>query len=170
MDSAFCIARLESNLDAFRALLSNVNDEQALWKPIPDKWSLLEVINHLADEETEDFRTRLRLLIEDPGQAWPPIDPPRWALERRYVDRELQESLDRFTGARRDSLSWLKDLPSIDWKRARVHPKLGTMTAGDLLHSWLAHDLIHIRQINRLHYEYLSAHLDGYSLGYAGTW
>jgi len=170
MKSEYCVARLESNLEIFRGSLSAVERPQAQWKPAPDKWSLLEVINHLADEEVEDFRTRLQLLIENPNQDWPPIDPPRWALERRYQDRELQESIGRFERARRDSLSWLKGLPRIDWQTARLHPNFGMLRAGDLLHSWLAHDLIHIRQMNRLNYEYLSSQTDGYSISYAGNW
>lgn len=170
MNSKSCIARLESNLEVFAGQLSNVDGPQSHWKPEADTWSLLEVINHLADEEVEDFRTRLQILIENPDRDWPPIDPPQWAVDRRYNDRELRESIGRFQQVRRDSLEWLKALPQVDWQTGRVHPKLGMIRAGDLLHSWVVHDLIHIRQMNRLHYQYLSAQKDGYSIDYAGNW
>ena len=44
------------------------------------------------------------------------------------------------------------------------------MPAGGVLTSWLAHDFIHVRQLNRLHRQYLAAELSDCSLGYAGHW
>jgi hypothetical protein len=162
--------RLESNALTFQSLLRSVTDSQAIWRPAPDKWSLLEVTNHLADEEVEDFGTRLRLILEDPGQPWPPIDPERAAVERRYNSRELSESLARFNGARAENLLWLRGLSNPDWNVANVRPDGSTLRAGDLLHSWVAHDFIHIRQMNRLHYEHLLAKDAGFSPAYAGKW
>ena len=51
MDLEYCIGRLASTLKVFEGLFGNVSEDQARWKPGADKWSLLEVINHLADEE-----------------------------------------------------------------------------------------------------------------------
>ena len=53
------ITHLRVNGDVFKYLFKNLVDEQARWKPGADRWSLLEVINHLYDEEREDFRKRL---------------------------------------------------------------------------------------------------------------
>jgi hypothetical protein len=61
-------------------------------------------------------------------------------------------------------------LEPFNLQAAVEHPKLGRLTAGDLFSSWVAHDLIHIRQANRLHYEYLTQAVAPHSLGYAGTW
>src|SRR5262245_12937351 len=83
--------RLEANAGVFRALTDSVSVDQARWKPTPEQWSILEVVNHLADEEVDDFRKRIVLTLRDPESAWPPIDPPRWAIERRYNDRALEE-------------------------------------------------------------------------------
>ena len=170
MDLQYCIARLESNMGVIQALFQSVPLDQARWKPSADKWSLLEVMNHLVDEEVEDFGKRLRLLLEDPAKDWPPIDPPRWAVERQYNSRQPEESLAGFIRARKESVDWLKGLPPQDWEGAKVHPRLGGMRAGDLLHSWVAHDFIHIRQMTRLHYEYLTVKKGSYSLEYAGKW
>ena len=170
MDVAWVINRLESNAPVFRCLLLSVTSAQAAWKPSVEKWSLLEVINHLADEETEDFAARLSLILGDPDQEWPPIDPERAAVDRKYNARDLAESLKRFTREREKSVNWLRGLHQPDWDVAHIQPGGGSLRAGDLLCSWLAHDLIHIRQINRLHYEYLSQ-IDGeFSTAYAGNW
>jgi hypothetical protein len=169
-DIPWVISRLASNASVFQGLLHLVQDTQSTWKPAPDKWSLLEVINHIADEESEDFGTRLRLTLEDPRQEWPPIDPERAAVERRYNSRGLNQSLDRFVIARRNSVEWLRGLPSPDWNATHTQRGGNPLRAGDLLNSWLVHDLIHIRQMNRLHYEYLAGMKTGFSSAYAGSW
>jgi hypothetical protein len=171
IDLNWITARLESNTAVLRGQLSSVSAAQAVWKPQADKWSILEVINHLAEEETEDFRIRLQLTLEDPAQEWPAIDPERAAVDRQYNARNLQDSVDRFIRERARSVEWLRSLPAeTDWHVGRTHPRAGVLRAGDLLCSWLAHDLIHIRQINRLHYEYLTATCGDFSTAYAGNW
>ena len=162
--------RLRANVDVVVGLTRDVGEIQAAWKPAPDQWSILEVINHLADEEVEDFRARLALTLSDPASVWPPIDPPGWVAERGYASRPLAESVDRFVRARAESLTWLESLGDVDWGRAHDHARLGSIRAGDLLTSWLAHDLIHVRQLDRLHRQYLDSVLSPYSSDYAGPW
>ena len=88
------ITHLSVNGDVFKYLFKNLSEEQAHWKPCAERWSLLEVINHLYDEEREDFRKRLALVLSDPDAPWPAIDPEGWVLQRGYNERNLKESLD----------------------------------------------------------------------------
>ena len=111
MDLNYFVQRFSQNRDVFQSLLRGVSTEQAVWKPAPDKWSMLEVVNHLYDEEREDFRQRLELTLRDPAEEWPRIDPQGWVESRKYSERELGASLDNFLSEREKSLSWLKDLP-----------------------------------------------------------
>jgi hypothetical protein len=166
----FVSARLRGDIDVFSALLNGVSERQARWKPSPEKWSLLEVVNHLADEEVEDFRTRVQLTIENPNMEWPGIDPERAAIDRAYNTRDLRESLGRFIRERHTSLAWLSELSDVPWDAVSTNPRFKTLRVGDLIASWLAHDLIHIRQMNRLHYEYLSVQRGEFSADYAGKW
>ena len=161
--------RLRANADVFAALVAGVPSEQARWKPDPAQWSIVEVVNHLADEEVEDFRARLDATLHRTGE-WPAIDPQGWPASRRYGERGLGESLERFLTARAASLAWLDGLSAPDWSRAYQHPSIGPIRAGDLLTSWVAHDHIHIRQINRLLREWLVASLSDHSPRYAGRW
>jgi hypothetical protein len=170
MNLDYVIDRLGANIEVIRGLLTAVSEGQARWKPSPEKWSLLEVINHLADEEALDFRTRLELTIEDPSQDWPGIDPEQWAIERAYNARNLRESLSRFVRERKVSLAWLSELPDFSWEVVHHHAQLHSVRVGDLIASWLAHDFIHIRQMNRLHYEYLASQMGPFSADYAGKW
>jgi len=167
---SWIVDRLEANGATFAGLVKGVDDAQAVWRPSPEKWSLIEVINHVADEETEDFGARLRLVLEDPRKAWPPIDPARAVVDRSYNARKLDESLARFLRSRVESIAWLRGLGDVDWNVASVRLDGAQLRAGDLLQSWVVHDLIHIRQINRLHYEYLSATQPQFSSAYAGDW
>ena len=159
--------RLASNALVFESLLAGIASDQAAWKPEPTQWSILEVVNHLADEEVEDFRRRLELTLTDPVKPWPSIDPQGWVTARGYLDRELGESCVRFLSERARSVAWLRQLRP-DLERTHQHPTIGPMKAGDLLASWLAHDLIHIRQITRLHYRWLERQAAPYKLAYAG--
>ena len=169
MDLDYFINRLSENRRVFEGLLRGVTTEQAVWKPALDKWSMVEVVNHLYDEEREDFRQRLELTLENPEQPWPKIDPRGWVVTRKYGERELGPSLDNFLAEREKSLSWLKELPAPVWQNRHVRPE-GTLSAGDLLASWLAHDFLHIRQLARLHWQYISVMAAPYETAYGGPW
>jgi hypothetical protein len=170
VDARAAVARLRANAAACAALAADVPAAQARWKPEPEKWSILEVVSHLADEEEEDFRARLDLTLHRPDAAWKPIDPERWAVERGYNEGDLGDALRRFLSSREESVAWLEALEAPDWSQTHQRPRFGPIRAGDLLTSWVAHDHIHIRQLNRLHREYLVASLSRYSPDYAGRW
>lgn len=168
--AAGLIDRLERGADAVRAVALVCSDDDARWKPDPGSWSMLEIVCHLVDEEAEDFPLRLRLLLEDREREWPAIDPEGWAVQRNYQERNLGERVDRFVAARRESVAWLRVLKHPDWSATKVHPRFGSMRAGDLLGAWAAHDALHLRQMaRRLHQ---MAHRDAcpFEIGYAGAW
>lgn len=171
MDIDPVIHRLRENAEVFAALVRGVDDTQARWRPAPERWSILEVVCHLADEESRDFRTRLDLTLHRPGEPWPPIDPEGWVEDDGYLDRDLSEEIERFRSERGRSVAWLRSLADVDWSLTYEHPRVGELRASDLLASWLGHDLIHVRQMNRLHRQYLEAVLvPGCRVGYAGRW
>ncbi len=169
MNLSFYIMRLAASVRVFEGLVEGVSDEQARWKPAPERWSMLEVLNHLYDEEREDFRQRLDYTLHRPGEAWPRIDPQGWVTERRYNERDLNESRRNFPRERELSLSWLKGLSEPNWDSAHERPQ-AVLAAGDILASWVAHDLLHVRQLARLHYEYVSLVSAPYRTDYAGDW
>jgi hypothetical protein len=167
MDLPWCIAQLEARAPVIAALVGQAPAEQARWKPSPLAWSILEVTNHLADEEVEDFRARLDLTLRHPGEPVPPIAPQRWVMERAYNDRDPGESLARFLAERQRSLDWLRSLAAPDWSSPSARPEL---RAGDLLAAWVAHDLLHLRQLIELHYAWLAERAAPSAVDYAGPW
>lgn len=170
MDAAATIAALETNPAAIAALVRAMPAEAVRWRPTPDDWSVLEVVNHLADEEREDFRTRLAFVLS-PGGELPPLNrPAAWVIERAYNARDLDESLARFARERQESLVWLRGLATPDWARAWEVASGYTLRAGDLLTSWAAHDLLHLRQLVEVQYLYRAQQAAPYRVAYAGDW
>jgi hypothetical protein len=166
--SRVCL-KLQQGCDVIVALCNHLDDDAWRWQPAAGKWSQLEVVNHLADEEKDDFRRRIDLLVHQPGTEWPRIDPEGWCTERRYNDADPQESLQRFVRERAASLIWLAALGDVDWDAAYQHAS-GPLRAGDLLLSWMVHDDLHGRQMLRIHHERALGLGAPYSAAYAGSW
>ena len=163
------ITRLSANISVFKSLLTGVSKDEYLFKPTEDKWCILEVVNHIYDEEREDFRARIKQVLESPDKSLTSIDPTGWVTERNYIEQNYKQSVDRFFNERDESLMWLQSLQSPKWKNAHKHPEFGPLSAEMFLANWVAHDYFHFRQIINLKYHYLM-HITDQNLYYAGTW
>ncbi len=168
MDTAHLIAEMNANARAIAALTQLVSDDAARWRPEPDAWSVLDVINHLAYEERHDFWDRLDMALHRPQEDWPSGDPARGVTESSRK-RALEEALDAFLASREESLAWLRALERPDWDASCKAP-FGNITAGDILAAWAAHDLLHMRQLVELRYQILSRDVTPYGVRYAGEW
>jgi hypothetical protein len=164
------IQSLERFAPTLVAVASDVATAYARWKPPDGAWSILEIVRHLGDEEVEDFRARLELTLRDPAAEWTPIAPEQWATDRKYNDGDLKAAVDRFVSERKKSIAWLKSLKNPDWSSTHTHPKFGSMSAGELLTAWAAHDLLHLRQIAKRLYQLACEAGRPYSAEYAGKW
>jgi hypothetical protein len=160
---------LAQGAETITSLVVGVSPEDARVRPAPEAWSILEVVCHLHDEEREDFRPRLDLVLHRPAEAWARIDPAAWVTEREYNTRDLARMLQAFLAERERSLAWLGSLSAPDWSREYRAP-FGPITAGDLLASWAAHDLLHTRQLLELRRARLVALTAPYRTQYAGDW
>jgi hypothetical protein len=169
MDVEQLASEMASNASRIAALVQNVPETQARWRPDPETWSMLEVINHLWDEEREDFRVRIDYTLHHPGEPWPGIDPGGWVTQRRYNEREIEASLAGYLSAREASLAWLRQLDAPDWDTT-YHAPWGPIRAGDVFASWVAHDLLHTRQLVELHWTFTQSQVQPYSTEYAGEW
>lgn len=161
---------MAKHAEAIRALTEGVTTEQARSRPDEEDWSILEVINHLYDEEREDFRMRLDILLHRPTEPWPPIRPAEWVTERNYNARELAPSVENFLAERAKSIEWLKGLKAPNWDASATAPWGGEFRAGDMYASWVAHDVLHLRQLSELHYALVREAAGDYDTGYAGEW
>ena len=165
----YIINQLEKNLNVFEHILQDVDEELIQWRPDTDKWCLLEIVCHLYDEERLDFRFRTQWTLVRPGEIPPTFNPLEWVEDHDYASQDFRDMLNKFESERIKSVSWLNGLSNVSWDNAFEHPKLGTLSAAYFLNNWLAHDYLHIRQINRYKYEYFSLDSD-HGLDYAGNW
>lgn len=169
MDHAHLIDQLARHGRVFEHLFAGAPIEEQLHRAAPDKWCLLEAVCHLYDEEREDFRARVRHVLETPDRPMPKIDPQAWLTERKYLEQDYGTVLKEFLAERDESVAWLRGLIAPDWKSFYQHPTVGPISAEFLLANWVAHDIHHIRQVNAMRYAYLKESC-GTGLDYAGKW
>ncbi len=118
-------------------------------RPMPDKWSVAEIMAHLADSEiVTSFR--LRQILGTPGTAIPAYDQDAWARACRYEKRDARKSLETFRTLREANLALLKSLKPEQWKHHGMHSERGAETIERLVTLIAGHDLNHTRQIERI--------------------
>jgi hypothetical protein len=169
MNTTALISQIQTHAEAICRLAQGLPDEHAHWKPVPESWSILEVLCHLYDEECLDFRVRLDIILHHPEEPWPSIDPKGWVASHQYSQCDLAQTVANFLAERQKSLAWLKGLESPDWQASYKTP-WGSMTAGDMFAAWVAHDLLHLRQLVELHYAYTAQAVHPHAIMYAGEW
>ncbi len=160
---------LTHHAESIRTLVSGISMAEARFKHDAKSWSILEVICHLYDEEREDFRQRLDIILHRPTDKWPPIDPTGWVTARKYNERDLADMLAGFLAEREQSLAWLKGLAAPNWE-ATYNAPFGSIKAGDMLAAWVAHDTLHMRQLVELRYGRILTLTAPFSTRYAGDW
>lgn len=169
MDEVYLKRQLALNRDRVAGLARGISEDQARWKPNEESWSTLEVICHLADEEEFDFPYRLQIILEKTEKDWPEIDPVGWFTEHNYHEADLFETLNRFVGLRNEALAWLDSVDNPDWETS-YQASFGEISAGDMFAAWVAHDLLHMRQLIELQRFYLEDKAKPYRLDYGGEW
>jgi DinB superfamily len=124
--------------------------EPVLRRPeAPGKWSVVEVIQHLADSDlVTGFRVRMVLSEERPLLQG--YDQDRWATEFRYREVPLALALDQLRSLRAANLHLWKELSPQQLERVGLHAERGPESVGHLLRLMGGHDLVHRRQIDRI--------------------
>ena len=150
MNPADLLATARRDLSRLPPLLAALLDDldPALWtaRPAPNEWSVVEIVCHLRDEETEDFGSRVRVVIAG-GDRFEPIDPERWARERGYREQPAAAALAAVLRRRAESLAFLAAVEPEHLTRVVDQPRLGRMSGLDLLAAWVTHDRLHLAQL-----------------------
>lgn len=170
MELSWAIKQLTTHSFSISQLCQAVTDPQARIKPDPQSWSILEVIDHLYEEEREDFRKLIDLTFHESETEWPPLDLDQSATEQAYQSDDVRQGIAKFAAERERSLEWMQGLHAPDWERICTHPRGFQMRAGDVLAAWVAHDVLHLRQLVELHFHLVTLEAQPYSVQYAGDW
>lgn len=160
---------LVHSTEMIRALLAGIGEDEAKIRPSRGSWSILEVVCHLYDEEREDFREHLDFILHRRHEEWHPIAPTAWVKLRKYNQQNFKSMKRKFFKEREKSLAWLKTLKHVDWNTT-YKSKWGTMRAGDIFASWVAHDNLHIRQLVELRRTHIERITKPFKIKYAGEW
>lgn len=116
-----------------------------------DSWTVFEVIGHLIHGECTDWIPRARRILESGNsRAFDAFD--RGGHKEEIRGKSLEQLLDEFAQARKESLAALRslNLKPEDFEKPGLHPGLGPVTMSQLLATWAAHDLTHLHQISRI--------------------
>jgi len=118
------------------------------WKPNRRRWSISQVLAHLAHVEREGFRVRVEQFLK--GRPLGVYDQNAQAAAGVYSGKKARQSLVRFKRERARSLALLRRLPRGALERRARHPELGRVSLRQMMHEWAFHDLGHIRQVAEL--------------------
>src|SRR5262252_2031524 len=109
VDHLPCLDLLEATPAILRGLMSELTDEDARWKPAPDRFSVAEVLAHLSHSEGHCYRLRLdRFMNEDRPELEP--DDAQFHLNL-YRNADPEESFAHFEEQRDNNIEFLRTLP-----------------------------------------------------------
>jgi len=147
-DGLPCLDLLRATPAILRGLMSEISDEDARWKPAPDRFSIAEVLAHLSHSEGHCYRARVdKFLSEEMPELEP--DDAQMHLEL-YKNADPEEQFGHFKDQRETNIELLRGLPAGTGARKARHPAAGEITLSQMLHEWALHDLGHVRQIAEL--------------------
>jgi hypothetical protein len=115
-----------------------------------DTWSAYDVIGHYIHGEKTDWIPRMKIILGEGDKHFVPFD--RFAQFRDSKGKSLDQLLDEFAELRKENVQQLIALVPDEaaLERKGIHPQFGEVTLGELLSSWVVHDLTHINQICRV--------------------
>jgi len=130
-------------------LIAEKSDQQLTSRPSKDKWSVGEILAHLAEDEIATA-WRYRQMVEHSGIELAGFDQDLWARLGGYAARAPQESLDLFRLLRTTNLQFLRQLAPEQWECFGIHAERGRITVRELAAHMAGHDLNHIEQIRKI--------------------
>jgi hypothetical protein len=147
-DASLILGKTPACLDL---LLRDLPEEWLRATEGPETWSCYVVVGHLIHGELTDWIPRIQIILEYGAErAFVPFD--RFAQFKNDQTRPIGELLDEFARLRRENLQRLAELHLTpqDFGRRGLHPELGPVTLGELISTWVVHDLTHLNQIHRV--------------------
>jgi uncharacterized damage-inducible protein DinB len=140
---------LRETPEAVRRAIANLPLAQLRQPEMPGKWSIAQVVQHLGDAEIV-WAWRLRLILAQDRPELTGYDQESWASRLQYENADPAEALELFSTVRRSNLRLLERASPEDLKRVGVHSERGEESLAHLRSLYAGHDLLHLRQIERI--------------------
>lgn len=149
--------KIESYGSAYRQLVEALRKfptEMWQFRPSPERWTIHEILIHIADSEANSY-VRCRRCIAEPGQDVMAYDEEGWATTLNYHQQSTEEALELFKWLRLKSYNLIKSLPEPIWANTIYHPQNGTMTLDDWLQIYERHIPEHVAQMQAIYQDWL---------------
>jgi uncharacterized damage-inducible protein DinB len=132
-----------------RTLVKGLTPSQLKKRVRPDKWSIHEILLHLADCELM-FASRCRLTAFEDYPVLQPFDQDRWNNGKVREKESTADALARFEALRKSQISLYKALPKADFARVGKHPERGDVSLRTTFETAAGHDINHLGQVEAL--------------------
>ena len=130
-------------------MVSRASSSKLRKQPAPGKWSITEILAHLADVELV-VGYRIRTILGAPGSPIQAFDQDKWAQAMNYGKANPRRSLERFSALRKSNLDLLKSLSTAQWKYHGLHAERGEESIETIARLAAGHDINHLNQIERI--------------------
>ena len=144
------ISLLEKTPRVLETLLGDLPEEILHSKPAPDRWSISEVLAHLAALE-QVYAERTKKMLAEDAPAIPKYDLAGASASGEYARNPGSENLQQFLARRKSTMAILTGLSPSAGSRTGIHSELGEIQLGHMLNEWANHDLGHLRQTAELY-------------------
>ncbi|MGA8867598.1 MAG: DinB family protein [Candidatus Sulfotelmatobacter sp.] len=130
-------------------LLKGVPTGKLRKRPATGKWSVSEIVAHLADAEIVGG-FRMRLILGAPGTPIAAFDQDSWVTSGHYEKRDPRKSIEQFRVLREGNIAMLKSLKPEQWQHYGMHSERGQETIEHIVRMFAGHDINHLRQIESI--------------------
>jgi uncharacterized damage-inducible protein DinB len=134
---------------ALRTAIAGLSRKQLTQPEAPKKWSIVQVLQHLADSDLV-WGWRLRMVLTHDRPTLTGYDQDLWAERLRYEQADAEQALRDFSVLRQANLRLLKRATADDLKRVGMHNERGAESVEHMMNLYAGHDLVHLRQIDRI--------------------
>lgn len=118
-------------------------------QPEPGKWSVVEILAHLADTEIV-VGYRIRAILGAPGGPIQAFDQDAWAAAMNYGTKDARKSLESFRAVREVNVALLKEIRPEQWKHYGIHSERGQESVEHFARMIAGHDINHMKQIEAI--------------------
>lgn len=133
----------------FAALTKGMNKKKLTRRPAPGKWSIAEILAHMADAELV-IGYRMRLILASNGTAIQAFDQDAWADTLNYGRRDPKTSLETFRLLRENNLRLLSSVPRRLWENYGQHQERGKESVEHIVRMMAGHDINHLLQVEKI--------------------
>jgi len=139
----------KSTAKKLQKLIKSLSKKQMKRRPAPERWSIAEILAHLADTEVVSS-WRMRLIMGSDGTPILGFDQDAWAKTFDYANRDPKHSLRVFRTLRENNLALLKSVPRKLWENHGMHSERGKETIAVIVRMFAGHDMNHLQQIEKI--------------------